>query len=69
MGAPVKPPDLGPPLLYRVHEAAHLLGISTSKAWDLVSRGDIPSVRIDGSRRVSRAALETYAASLAEPGA
>src|SRR6266496_3535423 len=44
----------GERLLYRVGEAAQLLGISRSKAWELLARGDLESVKIDGARRVSR---------------
>jgi excisionase family DNA binding protein len=50
----------GERLLYRVGEAAELLGIGKSKAWELVARGDLPSVKIDGARRVPRSGLENY---------
>jgi excisionase family DNA binding protein len=56
----------GERLLYRVGEAAEMLGIGRSKAWELVSRGDLPSLKIDGARRVTRAALEDYVARLGE---
>jgi excisionase family DNA binding protein len=51
-------------LLYRVGEAAEILSISRSKAWELIARGELPSVKIDGARRVTRTALETYVAGL-----
>jgi excisionase family DNA binding protein len=51
-------------LLYRVGEAAQLLGISRSKAWELLARGDIESVKIDGARRITRDAIEAYVARL-----
>ena len=54
----------GERLLYRVGEAAELLGISRSKAWELVARGAIESVKIDGARRITPAALEAYVAAL-----
>jgi excisionase family DNA binding protein len=53
-------------LLYRVEKAAHLMDISESKTWELVARGDIESVKIDGSRRISRAAIEAYIKRLAK---
>ena len=46
------------PLCLRIEEAARLLGISRSKAYQLVATGDISSVEIGGLRRVPRAALE-----------
>jgi excisionase family DNA binding protein len=58
----------GERLLYRVGEAAELLGISRSKAWELLARGEIESVKIDGARRVSRGAIEAYVARLAGGG-
>jgi excisionase family DNA binding protein len=54
----------GDRLLYRVGEAAQLLGISRSKAWELLARGDIESVKIDGARRITRDAIEAYVARL-----
>lgn len=41
-----------------VEEAAALLGLSRSKAYDAVRQGQIPSVRFGGSVRVPRRALE-----------
>jgi excisionase family DNA binding protein len=58
----------GERLLYRVGEAAQLLGISRSKAWELLARGDIESVKIDGARRISRDAIEAYVARLSDGG-
>ena len=43
------PPD-GERLVWTVEEAAHLLGISRAHAYDLVARGDLPSLRL--GRRV-----------------
>jgi len=39
-------------LLYRVSEVAAFLSLSRSKTYELVRSGRLPSVRIDGSRRV-----------------
>jgi excisionase family DNA binding protein len=56
------------PLLYRVPEAAKLLSLGASKTWELVARGEIESIKIDGARRVPRAAIERYIRRLAEGG-
>lgn len=48
------------PLLYRVPEAARMLSLGKSKTWELVARGELESVKIDGSRRVPAAAIEAY---------
>ncbi|MGE0545076.1 MAG: helix-turn-helix transcriptional regulator [Dehalococcoidia bacterium] len=51
------------PLLLRPVEAAHLIGISRSKFYELLRAGAIPGfVKIGRSRRVSRAALEAWVA-------
>lgn len=55
-------------ILYRVPEAAQKLAISESKLWELLARGDIESVKIDGSRRISPGALDAYVARLAGGG-
>lgn len=39
-------------LLYRIPEVAHFLSISRSKVYELVRSGALPSVKIDGVRRV-----------------
>lgn len=58
----------GGKLLYRVQEAAELLAISRSKMWEIVLRGDIESLKLDGSRRITREAIETYVRRLAGGG-
>ena len=47
-------------LLLRVSEAAVLLGIGRSKAYELVKAGQLPVVRIDRSVRIPLAALQTW---------
>ena len=42
----------------RVPETAEALGLSRSKVYDLIGRGIIPSVRLDGSIRVPVDALK-----------
>lgn len=53
----------GIPLLVAVPEAARLLGIGSTLAWDLVRSGDLPSVKLGRRVLVSRAALEQLARS------
>ena len=38
--------------LLRVEEAAQLLGISRASLYGLIAKGDLPSVRIAGCRRI-----------------
>ncbi len=47
-------------LLLKPEEAADLLGIGRSKLYELLAQGAVDSVRIGGSRRVPRAALEEF---------
>ena len=47
-------------LLLTPTEAAMALGISRAKLYPLLMGGQIPSIRIGGSRRVSIAALERF---------
>ncbi|MFD0856516.1 helix-turn-helix domain-containing protein [Actinomadura adrarensis] len=53
-------------LLLTVQEAAQALAISRSKLYELIASGELPSVRIDGSRRVPLTALDAYINSLME---
>lgn len=50
-------------LVFTVEEAAQLLGISRSFAYEAVQRGEIPSMRIGRRILVPKAALERYLAS------
>jgi excisionase family DNA binding protein len=47
-------------LLYSVREAADLLSIGRVKLYELIAAGRIESVRLDGSRRIPRDALEEF---------
>ncbi len=49
-------------LLFRVPEAAHTMGISRAKAYEMISRDEIPSIRIGGSIRVPVDALRDWIA-------
>jgi excisionase family DNA binding protein len=51
-------------LLYRVTEAAQMLGLSRSKVYVLIQDGVLPSVRVDGSRRIRADDLLAYVAAL-----
>lgn len=46
------------PLLYRMSEAAKLLAVSRSTAYELAKSGALPTVRVGRSLRVPRVALE-----------
>jgi excisionase family DNA binding protein len=58
----------GERLLYRVPEAARMLGLGESKMWELLARGEVESVKIDGARRITREAIEAYVRRLGEGG-
>ena len=47
-------------LMLRPAEAAEAIGVSRSKAYELISSGVIPSVRLGGSLRVPVEALRTW---------
>lgn len=50
--------------LLRVDEAAVMLGTSRSKLYALISAGEVPSVKLGGSRRVPVEALKAWIARL-----
>jgi len=52
------------PVLVRVEEAARLLSISRSKAYELIAAGELASVTIGRARRVPMDALAAFVASL-----
>lgn len=47
-------------LLLRPVEAAEAIGVSRSRAYELIGSGEIPSIRIGGSVRVPLAALRAW---------
>lgn len=53
-------------LLYTVTEAAHALSMGRSKVYEMVRDGVIPSVKIDGCRRVKASDLLAYVESIGE---
>jgi excisionase family DNA binding protein len=48
------------PLLVRVHEAARLLSLSRSTIYEMLDRGELPSVRCGAARRIPLAALRAW---------
>jgi excisionase family DNA binding protein len=48
------------PLLVRVEEAARILSLSRSTIYELLDRGELPSVRCGAARRIPLAALHTW---------
>lgn len=48
------------PLLLRVHEAARLLGIGRTKAYELIAAGQLEVVRVGRCARVPAAAVTDY---------
>ena len=51
-------------LLYRVTEVAVFLNVSRSKVYELMSSGDLPSVKIDRTRLIRGTDLRAYVESL-----
>jgi putative molybdopterin biosynthesis protein len=47
-------------LLFRPGEAAEVLGLSRTKVYDLIARGELPSVRVGHSIRVRAADLSSW---------
>ncbi len=47
-------------MLYKVGDVAGLLSLSRSKVYELIRSGVLPSVRIDGCRRVRGADLRAF---------
>jgi len=55
-------------ILLRPTEVAHALGIGRSKAYELISGGTLPSIRIGGTVRVPVNALRVWIAAQLEVG-
>ena len=55
-----------PKLLYKTTEAAEMLSIGRTRIYELISSGDLPSVKVGNSRLISADALAEYAANLTE---
>jgi excisionase family DNA binding protein len=48
------------PLLVRVEEAARILSLSRSTIYEMLERGELPSVRYGAARRIPIAALRAW---------
>lgn len=57
------------PILLRVEEAARLLGIGRTRVYDLIRLDLLQSVKVFGSRRIPRDAVEAYVRSLTKEAA
>jgi excisionase family DNA binding protein len=53
-------PNMTERILLRPAEFAEAVGISRTKAYELIARGEVPSVRIGGSVRVPIDGLRTW---------
>jgi excisionase family DNA binding protein len=51
-------------LLLKVEEAAQMLSLSRKTLYDLMSRGELASLKIGGSRRIPLSALHDFIARL-----
>lgn len=56
-------------LLLTPEEAAQALGVGRCKVFDLIRRGRLRSVKLDGYRRIQPAALDEFISALAQDGA
>ena len=52
------------PMLYDVMSAAKIIGLGRSKTWELISTGQLDSVRVGTRRLVPRQALDRFVADL-----
>ncbi len=64
MNAPTSTSENLPPLLLTPLQAATVLGISRTRVFALLARGEIESVHIGRSRRIPAAALHDFVARL-----
>ena len=64
MAAPAQDEVLG----YRVPAAAAMLGIGPTKLRELIARGDVESIKIDGARVIPGGAIRAYMARQAGGG-
>ena len=53
-------------LLYRPEEAAGLLAISRTRVYELIARGELASLKIGPSRRITREAIDDFIARMAQ---
>jgi excisionase family DNA binding protein len=60
--------DLTDRLMLRPTEAGEAIGVSRSKAYELIATGQIPSVKVGGCVRVPVAALQEWIARRLQEG-
>lgn len=60
--------DSAAQLLYTAEEAGHVLSLSRASVFKLIASGDLESVKIGRSRRVTRSGLERFVEHLSAPG-
>lgn len=53
-------PDMNVPLLHKVEDAGRRLGFGHTKIWQLVSSGELESVKVGRSRRIPEISLVEY---------
>lgn len=46
--------------LYRVEEVAEVLNVGRTKVFDLIRSGQLASVKVGGSRRITEQAMDDY---------
>lgn len=56
-------------ILLRVEDVARMLDIGRCRVFDLISRGDLVSVKIGASRRIPEQAVRDYVARLVDGAA
>ncbi len=54
--------------LYRVEEVAEVLNVGRTKVFDLIRSGQLASVKVGGSRRVTEQVIDDYIARLCHEG-
>lgn len=54
--------------LYRVEEVAEALDVGRTKVFDLIRCGQLASVKVGGSRRITEQAIEDYIDALVDEG-
>lgn len=48
------------PILLKVEEAAQLCNVSRSTVYDLMGKGEIPSIKVGRVRRIPRVAIDQF---------
>jgi len=62
-------PTTNAPMAYSIAEAAAMLGIGKTLAYDLIGSGQLPTVTIGRRRLVTRDQLDRFVAELTQAGA